>query len=640
MKRSRQDISEMTQSGLNLIKQAISIYDGDLRLVVCNQRFKDMFGLPQNLLERGADFADTIRYLATSGDYGVVDDVEEFVRERVEQARDFQPHYVERVRDNGMHISVEGSPLRQGGWVTVYTDITEIHRQEDMLRGRSDELTAKLIERSQELEHTNRALQASITALEEAKRELTESEARTQMTAQMMPAHLAHVDINGYYTYTNRKLGTVVPNRPDDIVGMHFEQALGSEAYAHILPYFNDALNGVPSVFEFALPADNRKVRVAFTPDINPDGEVDGVYLLSMDITAESQAREALTHARRRELAAQLTSGLAHDFANLLTIILGQQNKLEAMDSLPKNISEIVETTKSAALRGGALLEGLSNISARRNLRLGAVKLPDFIKSFSQLAHAAIPTDVTLEIVNLLGDKTILLDQGFTQDALLNLVLNASEAMNGNGLIRVTIQYVHENWLEFSVSDTGPGFSDDALSNAFAPFYTTKKNNAGRGLGLSTVFDYAKVSDGHARIGNHDQGGFVKIQIPYREAEIVPDGLVLLVEDTDEIRQTVRGYLREMGHSVIEAKSGEEAMGLLKIPNLTHVVTDLMLAGDMTGFDLAQHMRDSDQDTPVLIVTGLPQSDKIRQKARATFPLLGKPFSQEELQHMFQSISK
>ncbi|GHA51074.1 signal transduction histidine kinase [Amylibacter ulvae] len=640
MKRSRQDIAEMTQSGLNLIKQAISIYDSDLRLVVSNQRFKDMFGLPQNLLERGADFSDTIRYLATSGDYGVVDDVEQFVRERVEQARDFQPHYVERVRDNGMHISVEGSPLRQGGWVTVYTDITEIHRQEDMLRSRSDELNAKLIRRSQELEHTNRALQASITALEEAKRELTETQARTQMTAEMMPAHLAHVDVNGCYTYTNHKLDTVVPNRPHDIIGLHFEQALGTEAYHHIRPQFEDALSGQSNVFEFALRDENRKVRVAFTPEVDTDGEVVGVYLLSMDITAESQAREALTHARRRELTAQLTSGMAHDFANLLTIILGQQNKLESLADLPAPAKEIVETTKAAALRGGALLDGLANLSAQRNLRLGTVEMAKFAKGFSQLAHAAVPENITLDIRNLTDGKTLLLDQGFTQDALLNLVLNAAEAMNGAGVITITIHHVHGDWLEFNVSDTGPGFSAPALENGFAPFFTTKKNNTGRGLGLSTVFDYAKLCDGHAHIGNHENGGFVKIQIPYREAEIVPDGLVLLVEDTDEIRKTVRGYLRAMGHSVIEATSGEEAMELRKIPNITHIVTDLMLAGDMTGLDLAQKLRESDQDTPVLIVTGLPQSNKIHQKARETFPLLGKPFSQEELQHMFQSISK
>ena len=124
----------MTMAGLNLIQQALTIYDRDLRLVTCNQRFRDMFNLPEALCTPGAAFEDTIHHLVTRGEYGPVEDVEAAVQARVETALAFKPHYMERTRSNGRMISVEGSPLPQGGWVAVYTDITRVKQQEALLR--------------------------------------------------------------------------------------------------------------------------------------------------------------------------------------------------------------------------------------------------------------------------------------------------------------------------------------------------------------------------------------------------------------------------------------------------------------------------------------------------------------------------
>ena len=121
--------------------------------------------------------------------------MEGFVATRVEIARAFEPHYMERARANGRTISVEGTPLPQGGWVTVYTDITRAKRQEALLRARSEELSDQLVGYSEELSATNRQLEATITALEEAKRQISEAEARTRMTAEMMPACPARAPI-------------------------------------------------------------------------------------------------------------------------------------------------------------------------------------------------------------------------------------------------------------------------------------------------------------------------------------------------------------------------------------------------------------------------------------------------------------
>lgn len=635
MTRSAHEIAQMTQSGLNLIRQAISIYDENLRLVVSNRRFQNMFDLPDQLVTTGASFTDTIWHLAAKGDYGEVDDIKNFVAERVDQAKAFQAHYLERERPNGTRISVEGSPLRQGGWVTVYTDITDIRKQEVLLHDRSMGLSEQLLSRSEELSQINRELTATITALEEAKRELMESESRLHLTNAMTPAHIARVDVDGCYTYTNHKLDTIIPDRPKNIYGMHFEQALGTEAYTNIKPHFEKALKGHSSSLEFALKNSGKQVRVAFTPDVGENGDVIGVYLLSMDLTEEANARRALMHARRRELAAQLTSGLAHDFSNLLTIILGQQNKLEAIENLPAVIEENVATTKAAALRGGALLDGLSQIDGKRSLTVRPTDFADLMRGIKQLAVAAVSENVVLGISDEIGVTQLMMDQGFAQDALLNLILNASEAIQGEGTVLVTARRV-EHWLEFIVKDTGPGFSEKALQNVFTPFFTTKTGSAGRGLGLATVFDFAKVSGGRVDAKNHsDDGAVVSLRIPYVEALPIKPGLVLLVEDNLEIRQTIRDYLRRMGHSVLEANSAEEALTLSQISDLTHIITDLMLEGEMTGYELARQLRECGTAIPIFVVTALPRENTLRKKAAKSFPVLHKPFSGAELASLF-----
>ncbi|MCK4712741.1 MAG: PAS-domain containing protein, partial [Marinosulfonomonas sp.] len=187
MATSKSTTETLTRAGLNLIGQALSIYDSDLRCVRVNRPFKEMFGLPETLCTPGAHFSETIRFLAQRGEYGKVGDLDEFVASRVKQARAFEPHYMERTRANGCTISVEGSPLPEGGWVTVYTDITAIKDQEKLLRARSEELSDQLLTHTESLSQTNRKLAATNAALEEAKHQLTEMEARTRMTTEMMP---------------------------------------------------------------------------------------------------------------------------------------------------------------------------------------------------------------------------------------------------------------------------------------------------------------------------------------------------------------------------------------------------------------------------------------------------------------------
>lgn len=631
--------SKYTEAGLNLIQQALSIYDSDLRLVVSNQRFQEMFDLPQNLITPGAAFSDTIRYLAERGEYGDVEDLEAAVSLRVEQARAFRPHYMERKRANGQTISVEGSPLPEGGWVTVYTDITDIKRQEALLRARSEELSADLLAHTEQLSETNRALAATNTALEEAQRQLTEIEARTRLTTEMMPAHIAHLGRDMRYTYSNRRLSSVVPDRPSEIVGLHAKDALGVEAYEKIQPYLEKALLGEVNVFEFSHEGSGHRIRVALNPDHSEDGQINGVYILSMDVTKETQARAALMQTHKRELAAQLTSGLAHDFANLLTIILGLQSRLKRLEELPQKALELTAATTSAARRGGVLLDRIANMSGRREMRPVTTDLRTFLADLRILTEPSLPDGIALDIDAKALSYPLLIDTGSLQDSLLNLILNARDAIGDKpGAIRVEAKPVRDTWLEITVSDTGAGFSDKALSHAFDPFFTTK-GGEGSGLGLSMVYDLTNLAGGRVDLSNSAHGANVTLRLPLRKAsQSLKSRLVLLVEDSAEIRQSVREMLIDLGHAVIEAETVAEAETLADVPGIDLILSDISLPGDQTGIDLLDTLAARGITAETRLMSSLPPDDKLRENAMKRAALLPKPFTKEELAAFLEAV--
>lgn len=627
----KNDTGAMTMAGLDLIQQALTIYDRDLRLAVCNQRFREMFDLPEHLCTPGAGFEDTIRHLVTRGEYGTVDDIEDAVRARVETALAFKPHYMERTRANGRTISVEGSPLPQGGWVAVYTDITRVKRQEALLRARSEELSDQLVSYSEELAATNRQLESTIIALEAARQQLTASEARMRLTTEMMPAHIAHVGADRRYTYSNRRLSSVMPGSPTDIIGAPIDEVLGPEAYEAIRDRLEDAFAGKPSVFEFTHEPSSRRLRAAFTPDDTQGG----VYILSMDVTEEAQTRAALQQTRRREIAAQLTSGMAHDFSNLLTIILGMQSKLLRMN-LPDGGGELVSATIAAARRGGGLLNRIADMTGKREHSPRPTNLAAFLRDLETLALSTLPAQVRLSVNNLTGAEGYMVDAGMLQDSLLNLVLNARDACGETGQITLSARSIRGTWLEFTVEDSGPGFSEHALDHALEPFYSTK-GGEGSGLGLSMVYDMTKLAGGRVHLSNTDSGALVAIRLPLREVPAgASPGLVLLVEDSPDLRGTIRDMLRDGGHTVIEASSVAEALSLLReLPEISALLSDISLEGNETGLDLVDALPDG--HCPAYLMTSLPPDDPLHRAACKRAPVLRKPFGAAELEALLSA---
>ncbi|WP_417750402.1 hybrid sensor histidine kinase/response regulator [Ruegeria sp. SCP10] len=622
MRITEQRIKAMTTAGLNLIGQALSIYDSQLRLVLSNRRFQEMFDLPDALVQPGALFRDTIHFLASRGEYGDEGSVDDMVEVRVEQALAFEPHYMERERANGQVISIEGAPLPQGGWVAVYTDITSAKRAENLLRARSEELSGQLLTHAEELSATNRKLAATITALEEAKRELTEIEARTRLTTEMMPAHIAHLNSEGRYDYSNRRLSSVMPGRPSEILGLHISEALGANAFGRVSAHLQNAYNGKTSVFEFTEDQDSRRIRVSFTPD-----GAGGVYVMSVDITEETQARVALQQTRRREMAAQMTNGLAHDFSNLLTIILGMQSQLDKM-ALPEDAHALIAATQKTARRGGQLLNRIADMTGHRTPQPKATDLRRLLEDLRIVATPSLPRGVGLSVVNTLPEQALMLDPGMLQDALLNLVLNARDACGTTGQVTISAHAIGDIWIEITVSDTGSGFSSEALEKALNPFFTTKGSD-GSGLGLPMVYDTVKLAGGDLNLRNTPSGASVILRLPYRPAPPAQEGLVLLVEDSDDLRGQFRDMLIDLGFSVIEATSTDEALALTEnVEGIVMVLSDIRLEGTATGLDLLSQLKSR---LPCILMTSLPYTDPLHRQALAMAPVLSKPFSKAQL---------
>ncbi|SET68704.1 hybrid sensor histidine kinase/response regulator [Oceanicella actignis] len=643
----------LIEAGFNLIQQALTIFDAQLRLVGWNARFTEMFDLPPELVRRGARFEDIIRFMAERGEYGP-GPVDEIVRHRVERARAFEPHYFERDRPNGMTISIEGHPLAQGGWIAVYTDITHYRRQERLLRARSEDLSEQLLAHSANLARANRELAAANAALIETQRALMRSEARARLATETTPAHIAYVKRDYVYRYSNKRIEAVLgPGAaPAEIVGRPMPQVLGAEVFDKIRPALDRAFAGEQTrcAFQFRrADGEEAEVRCVFTPVREPDGAVRGVYILSLDVTEESRAAAALLQSKKMQAAAQLTRGLAHDFSNLLTVILGLQGRILDAGPLPDAVRDAAERTRAAARRGAQLIDRLSSIAAEREQRRARVDVADLLNGLVEIFAPSAPpgVSITRDVPAMLPPAW--LDAGQLQDAVLNLLLNARDAVAARpegpegGEIMIAAA-VADGQLSITVRDNGPGFDPEARERAFEPFFTTKGRN-GSGLGLSMVYGFAQGAGGELTIRSAPgAGAAVTLTLPLGAPDeferIAPGpalpaaigGLALVADDDPELRRMVRETLQEAGWPVLEAADGEEALELARrVEEVGLVVSDIDMGPGMSGVELAERLTALRPGLGVILTTGLPPDAPERRRARGRFATLDKPFAAEQL---------
>ncbi len=643
---------DLLMAGLDLLDQAIAVFDATPKLVTWNKALLRLLDFPESLVKVGTPFEAFVRFNAERGEYGE-GDIEKLVTARMASARSFQPHYVERMRPNGQTLAVRGVPIPNLGFVSLWTDITEQRRSEAVIQEQKTQLEERVRERTAELEQANREIDQIAGALRL-------SEGRLRLILDAIPAMIAHVDAGRRYSFANRAYAEWFGQSKGGIVGRSVLEVFGDEAYAAVSPHLTEAENGERVSYEYArknIDGHTVYARSVVVPDVSLEGGFRGYFVMSIDITEQKASQAALVQAQKMEAVGQLTGGLAHDFNNLLTIIIGNLSALQdKLGGTPgAAYAEYVDPSLHAARRGAELIRRLLSFSRHQTLEPTAVEVCELVRNMSQLLIRTLGE--AIEVRLSLPDTPLyaLADPHQLENAILNLALNARDAMATGGTLTITLrarnigpalarvgEVTPGDYVQIEVSDTGQGIEAAVLARVFEPFFTTKPFGGGSGLGLSMVYGFVRQSGGNIRIlSTPDKGTSVRFVLPVAQptsptgTRVKPtitrcpqiSGPVLLVEDEPEVRKVIRMQLTTLGFAVLEAADGVEALALLEnIDDIAVLLSDTVMPGVLNGHELAQRARALRPTLPILLLTGYTREQPETNATLAAIPVLRKPF--------------
>ncbi|WP_295857284.1 response regulator [uncultured Xylophilus sp.] len=387
--------------------------------------------------------------------------------------------------------------------------------------------------------------------------------------------------------------------------------------------------------------------------------------------TAElMQSEEALRQSQKMEAVGQLTGGLAHDFNNLLGAISGALELLKRRMGHEEMVTRYVEIAQNSTKRAAALTHRLLAFSRRQTLEPKVVNVNQLIGGFEDLVRRTIGPQAVLEVAAGIGTWPVEVDPGQLENALLNLCINARDAMpDGGRLLIETSNCPLEGeaarrermppgpYLSISVTDTGTGMTPSVIARAFDPFFTTKPLGLGTGLGLSMVYGFAKQSGGHVRIYSEvGQGTTVRIYLPRHlgdDAVVEPAGrqtgvsaaqgqgeTIMVVDDEEAMRMLMAELLQDLGYRVLQAAEGARAIEMLQAEkSVALLVTDVGLPGGMNGRQVADAARTLIPQLQVLFVTGYAETAVLSHgHLPAGMQILTKPFEMEMFAQKAQGL--
>ncbi|MCX7789258.1 MAG: PAS domain S-box protein, partial [Chloroflexaceae bacterium] len=371
-------------------------------------------------------------------------------------------------------------------------------------------------------------------------------------------------------------------------------------------------------------------------PITNEKGECTHFVSIQRDITEQLALEEQLRQAQRLEAVGQLTGGVAHDFNNLLTVMLGNAELLsEALADNP-DLKPLAEMIGTAAQRGSALTQHLLAFARRQALDPRAVDVNRLITGMDGLIRRALGEHIEIRLMLAPALWRALVDPAQLESALLNLCINARDAMPAGGALTIETanvlldQHYADRATEVTpgayvlvaVSDTGLGIAPEHLPHVFEPFFTTKGQGKGSGLGLSMVYGFVKQSQGHVTIYSEPgQGTTVKLYLPRTVEEVAGyetdvegawlggDETILLVEDDEAVRHFARQQLTSLGYRVLEAATGPEALEIVRAhDDIALLFTDIVMPGGMSGRDLVEAARQVRPGLKVLYTSGYAEN--------------------------------
>ena len=532
-------------------------------------------------------------------------------------------------------VPIFGAEGALAEWVGVHTDITERRRAETALKDLNATLEVRVAAALAE-----RKLFADIFETTDSLVLVVDFEFRLLAINPAAAAEFARV--HGRHPAVGRSLLDTLADRPEHAADVRaaWGRALAGEEFTATAPFGNPA-------------HDRRTYEFKFNTLRDADGTAIGAFQVATDVTRReedaarlAETEDALRQSQKMEAIGQLTGGVAHDFNNLLTVIRASSELLQRPDLSEEKRVRYLRAITDTADRAARLTSQLLSFSRRQALRPELIDIGARVEGIADMLRTVLGARVVLDIAAA-GGGLAMADVSQLENAVVNLCVNARDAMDGEGRVEIGVEALADT-VRLSVTDSGPGIPADILPRIFEPFFTTKAAGQGTGLGLSQVYGFAKQTGGDITAVNAPGGGArFTIAFPRSRAEMavpVPAGVparaarggrILIVEDNDEIRAFAAQLLGDVGYATQSARDADEALRALEDdPAIDLVFTDVVMPG-RSGIDLAHDVRRRSPDLPIVLTSGY--SDALARAEGAEFALLPKPYSGAQLIDMIEA---
>ena len=392
---------------------------------------------------------------------------------------------------------------------------------------------------------------------------------------------------------------------------------------------------------------------VVIDPIRDAGGRLAGFAKITRDISERREAQQRLEQVQRQlaesqkmDALGQLTGGVAHDFNNLLMIVSGNLHKMR-QDLISERGLRALSAIETATQRAASLTSQLLSFARRQNVNPQTIELADRITSVREVLVSALGSMISLHIDIEPEVWPVFVDPAEFETALLNLIINARDAMPEGGALTVSARNdPAQAQVVISVRDTGIGIPDDVLNKVFDPFFTTKPVGKGTGLGLSQVHGFAHQAGGTVGIDSAlGRGTTIRIHLPrgaITDQDAAPtrtrlvSATVLLVEDNPAVADASAGLLEQLGYTVRWVSNAETALEEIETDGIDLVFSDIIMPGKMDGLKLARAIREKNPRLPILLTTGYSESAK---NVRADFPVLRKPYQLHELSRELSKLT-
>ncbi len=474
---------------------------------------------------------------------------------------------------------------------------------------------------------------------------------------------------HGHFLRVSPSAAAILGRDPEDMVGRSAEDFLFSEDLESTRNEMRQARRGrVARHFECRyLHKDGHPVSLAWTGVWSePDRQY---FFIGRDISERMALESQLRQSQKMEAVGQLTGGVAHDFNNILTVIIGMSELLsDAVSSDPK-LAPIVKAIDEAASRGAQLTQRMLAFARKQPLEARNVDLNEAVNRAGAMLRRTLGEDISIRLAPAENLWPALADPSQIEDVILNLAVNARDAMPHGGKLVIETANVHlddtyaaqnldvapGDYVSVVVTDSGIGMPPEIVERVFEPFFTTKEIGRGTGLGLSMVYGFVKQSRGHVKIYSEvGHGTSIKLYLPRavvaeEQTELViappkshPGGTerILVVEDSASVRQVTVGILRALGYNVQEAEDGPSALAILKAPGeIDLLFTDLIMPNGIGGQELLRLARALRPGLKALFASGYSEQFlKGRTPDEAGVPLLNKPYRTRALAEAVRGV--